>query len=181
MATSSQPADSIKYFTNLDHGGTFILHNFQDEEILVESDAGILVFLRESDVRSRQMDPRQYHWHCIPKDDHFHFRNAFSKKMLQVKIDSLIGDSEGDFGDMVVTGKFNKKQGKFFVSNEVDGPFTLYHAFQGRLCAISAGYEHHLEIKYPKIFWEIKEDAVVHWKFEPVYDAVNYNRDVYEL
>ncbi|PCG90435.1 Hypothetical protein PENO1_099190 [Penicillium occitanis (nom. inval.)] len=191
MASSNSVSSSVakyRFFGELEGGVTFILHNAQDKTILVESDAGITIFLAESEVKSRQIDPRQYHWHCILKDDEFHFRNAFSKNMLQTDAKSYFDDSDLGPGELVVTGKFNKKEGGFRVlPGSDDEQFTLYHTFQGRLFPISVGYEDHFKFKYPRTCWDINLGPVVQWKFESFYKwmigdvELEYSRDDFKL
>lgn len=181
-SNSTSSADAERWYTELEGGRTYILHNSQEKKILVESDAAITVFLTEGEVNSHQMDPRQYYWHCILKHGHFHFRNAFSKKMLRINSQSSFDDSEGGSGDILETGKFNEKEGKFSVLDGSDDQYTLHHNFQGRLFPLSVGYDHHLKIKYLRTFWTTREDAIVKWKFEEVdIKAIEYDPDDFKL
>lgn len=161
----------------LEPGATSVLHNPAKGHVLANSGTGITVFLDEK--AAKRTDCRQYHWHCILKDDCLVFRNAFSGSTLRPSY-----NSNADGQALTTKVDDSTSDAVFCVLDDLNCSFIIYHNLQGGLHSISMAYNDRSDIFYPILLNEPKEDAVVHWRFEWVQNngyEVNYGPNDYEL
>lgn len=131
VSTSSVDADK---YTELEPDATFILYmfkeddsDFEEKQILVETEANITLFLFEWEVKSRKIDPRKYHWHCVHRGSYFHLRSAFSGKMLRTDSSGLEHCHNSKAGCRLVTAEDCEDEGAFCVLKESRTHSMLYH------------------------------------------------------